>query len=168
MENSKIEKKLINELKLGRGFYTELEHLLMSLMHTNEKLLKTSNEFFQKYEITETQFNALMSLAEYYNYHGKALNQKELADRLLIQKASAGSLIERLRKNGWVKVKPCDNDKRAKNVFITEAGIQKYKEVFEPYYLFMGPLVSGIRPEDFSATLRVLHQLRKNLGHLKK
>ena len=166
MSKNDIEKDLIEDLKLGRGFYTELEHLIMSLMNTNEKLLKISNEFLLNFNITETQFNALMSLAEYYNYHGKALNQKELADRLLIKKASVGTLIERLSKNGWVEVKPSEEDKRAKNVFITQKGLNKYKEVFEPYYLFMGPLILDISPEDFSATLRVLNQIRNNLNKL--
>ena len=40
MNKDDIEKELLNELKLGRGFYTELEHLIMSLMHTNEKIIQ--------------------------------------------------------------------------------------------------------------------------------
>lgn len=167
MNNQKLEKELISELNLGRGFYTDLEHLIMSLMHTNEELIKISNEFLNRYNITETQFNALMTLADHYNYHGKALNQKELAERLLIKKASAGTLIDRLSKNGWVKVKPSENDKRAKNVFISETGLKKYEEVFEPYYIFMGPLILDINPIEFSTTLRVMKKLRNNIKNLK-
>ena len=77
------------------------------------------------------------------------------------------TFLDTYDKNGWVNIKPSENDKRAKNVFITKEGLQKYKDVFEPYYFFMGPIILGISPEDFSATLRVLQKIRKNSSKLK-
>ena len=86
MEDHNIEKELIKSLNLDRGFYTRLEQLVMSLMHTNERFLKVTNEFFSQFDITETQFNALMAIFDHYNSHGLPLNQKELAEKLLINK----------------------------------------------------------------------------------
>jgi MarR family multiple gene transcriptional regulator MgrA len=162
----KIEKKLLQELNLDREFYTDLEHFVMSLMHTYEKLIKVSNEFFAKYDLTETQFNALMALADHQHYKKSILNQKDLADRLLIKKASAGTLIDRLRKNNWVKIEGSELDKRAKNISLTEEGLQKFNEVFEPYYCYMVPLMDGISKDEFMQALTTMHKVRKNFSKL--
>ena len=166
MDDHNIEKELVKSLNLDRGFYTRLEQLIMSLMHTNERFLKVSKEFFNKFDITETQFNALMAIFDHYNSHGLPLNQKELAEKLLINKASAGTLIDRLLKNKWIRVEPSEEDRRAKNVFLTDLGLSKYKKVFEPYYLFMGPLTSNVSEEEVNKTLETLHKLRLNLSYL--
>ena len=162
MDDEEIEIELIKELHLGRGFYTDLEQFIMSLMLTYEKLIKVSNDFFEKYGLTSTQFNALMSLADFYHYQGGDLNQKDLADRLLINKASAGTLIDRLAKNGWVEVRASETDKRAKNVYLTEEGGEKFRSVFEPYYMYMGPLMEGISREEFAFAVRIMHRIRIN------
>ena len=166
MDDEDIEKELIEELHLGRGFYTDLEQFIMSLMLTYEKLIKASNDFFEKHGLTSTQFNALMSLSDFYHYQGGVLNQKTLADRLLINKASAGTLIDRLSRNGWVEVKASETDKRAKNVYLTKEGGEKFWDVFEPYYMYMGPLMEGISREEFAMAVRIMHRMRKNAENL--
>ena len=161
MDDSELQKDLIKELHLGRDFYTDLEQFIMSLVLTYEKLIKVSNEFFEKHGLTTTQFNALMSLSDFFHYQGGVLNQKTLADRLLINKASAGTLIDRLAKNGWVEVRASETDKRAKNVYLTKKGGEKYWEVFEPYYYHMAPLMDGISREEFAMAVRIMHRMRK-------
>lgn len=47
------------------------------------------------------------------------LTQSELAERLLIEKAPAGTLIDKLEANGLVERRPDPNDRRARRVFIT-------------------------------------------------
>ena len=164
MEN--FEDELKSELQLSRGFYTDLEHFIMSLVHTYEKIVKVSNDFFAQYGLTETQFNALMCLSDYFHYEGGVLNQKELAERLLIKKASAGTLVDRLCKNGWVEVVPDETDKRAKNVSLTTAGSIKFAEVFEPYYYYLAPLMDGISKGEFMFALKIFHKIRKNIDRL--
>ncbi|MBU3068295.1 MarR family transcriptional regulator [Aestuariicella sp. G3-2] len=47
------------------------------------------------------------------------LTQSELAERLLIEKAPAGTLIDKLEAAGLVERRPDPNDRRANRVFIT-------------------------------------------------
>ena len=158
--------KLNEEIKLDREFHTELEHLMMSIVHTHESLIKLSNQFLSKYGISLTQLNALMSIYDFHQKHQQPLSQKELAVRLLINKASAGTLCNRLQKNNWIKIKASNVDKRAKEVTLTENGYQLFENVFIEYYEFMWALRDGISEKEINTVLSVQQKIRDNMNAL--
>ena len=163
-----LKDNLKEELQLDRDFHTNLEHLLMSMVNTNERILECSTQHLAQFEISPTQFNALMSLFDYQNKNeGKFLNQKELGEKLLINKASAGALIDRLCKRKWVKLIPNPKDGRSKLVKLTDQGHQKFLEAFESYYTHLWPLQDGISNDELITCLRVFKKLRNNTEKLK-
>ena len=158
--------KLKSEINLDRDFHTELEHLMMSIVYTHESLMKLSNQFLSQYGISVTQLNALMSIYDYYQKNQVSLSQKELAVRLLINKASAGTLCDRLQKNGWVKLNQSTLDKRAKEVSLTDEGYLIFEKVFIAYYEFMWALRDGVSEKEISTVLKVQQKIRDNMSKL--
>lgn len=53
-------------------------------------------------------------------YRRPGLSQTELADMLEIDRASAGRMIDRMEKNGWVERRPDDADRRINRLHLTE------------------------------------------------
>ncbi len=67
-------------------------------------------------ELTRSQWRVIVHLRAQ-----NGLTQSELAERLLIEKAPAGTLIDKLEARGLVERRPDPNDRRAKRVYATPA-----------------------------------------------
>ena len=52
-------------------------------------------------------------------YRRPGASQTELADMLEIDRASAGRMIDRMEKNGWVERRPDDGDRRINRLHLT-------------------------------------------------
>ena len=53
-------------------------------------------------------------------YRRPGQSQTELADMLEIDRASAGRMIDRMEKNGWVERRPDDGDRRINRLHLTD------------------------------------------------
>src|SRR4051812_44768770 len=94
--------RLKQEIALNRDFVDNGEALFLSVAWTWSCIEKMGRRFFAAYGVTDSQFNALMIL---WDYRTRPLRQHELADLLVVNRASAGGVIERLERNGWVRRK---------------------------------------------------------------
>ena len=65
--------------------------------------------------LTRSQWRVITHLKSH-----DGLTQSELAERLLIEKAPTGTLIDKLENAGLVERRPDPNDRRVKRVFITQ------------------------------------------------
>ena len=52
-------------------------------------------------------------------YRRPGVSQTELADMLEIDRASAGRMIDRMEKNGWVERRPDNGDRRINRLHLT-------------------------------------------------
>ena len=158
------EDNLKSEIGLDRDFYTDLEHMIVSIVHTRETFMRLSNRYLEDKGISLTQLNALMSIYDHeQSKPSQPLTQKALADKLLINKASAGTLIKRLEKQGWVETVPSPEDGRAKYVNLTTDGYAQLERIFSDYYLYLAPLSNNISYEEFRSLLSTLQKLRDNI-----
>ncbi|MCJ8330856.1 MAG: MarR family transcriptional regulator [Lentisphaeria bacterium] len=157
---------LKDEINLDRDFHTDLEHLIMSIVHSRECFLNLSNRYLERYDISSTQFNALMCIFDHHQNNDVALSQKVFADKLLINKASAGTLLERLQSNGWVDLKPSSSDKRAKDVGLTDKGAKHFYKIYQNYYDYLWKLRDGISDSEIASLLKTLQKLRTNIRGL--
>src|SRR6202030_4622170 len=57
------------------------------------------------------------------------LSQSELADKLAVEGATMGAMVDRLVKAGLVKREASTADRRVKRVVVTEAGLKIYEKV---------------------------------------
>jgi len=123
--------RLREEIALNRDFADEREAAFLSVVWTWLRVERAGRAFFNTYDITDAQFNALMIL---WDYRETRLRQYELAELLVVNRASMGGVLDRLERNGWVKRETDPHDRRAQFVHLTPQGIAKLKQVRTPYY----------------------------------
>ena len=155
--------RLVEEICLNRPFTGLAEAAFLSLAWTWQMLEEVGRNFFPRYGITGAQFNVLMILAD---FHGRALRQHELGEILVVNRASIGSVLERMERSGWVERTPDPSDRRATLVAIAPAGKAKLAEVRAPYYRLLSDLFSREGEDDLRATILFCDRLRSGIACL--
>ena len=149
--------RLHAEIALNRPFESQGEAALLSITWTWQRLEQLGREFFPRFGITEAQFNVLMIL---HDYADRAFRQHELADILVVNRASIGSVLERLERDGLVARVQDPVDRRAMRVSLTPAGKRKLDEVRGPYYRLMAQLFRGHEERDLQQLILSCDRLR--------
>lgn len=152
---------LSSEIELNRSLASREEELLLALVHTNQLLDRASGLFLGRFELTATQFNALMIVRD---WEVEGITQTELARRLLINRASAGSLIDSLSERGLLERTPAPGDRRAYHLGLTRQGRRLLKAVLDPYYRRLASVFGPVSSSgEAKAMLRLLDTLRVRL-----
>ena len=155
--------RLKKEISLNREFVDKGEALFLSVVWTWLCIEKTGRRFFGSFGLTDAQFNALMIL---WDYRKRALKQHELADLMVVNRASAGAVIDRLQRNGWVRREVDPDDRRAFRVHLTDDGIAKLKKVRTPYYKLLSAALGDTDSATLAIVLRFNDAFRARLGAL--
>lgn len=89
------------------------------LLNKSSKLLKRNIEArLQKLGLTTTQWGILRTLSE-----DGVLSQAEISDRLVIDRATCGTVLGRLIKKGLIEKELSDTDRRSYRVKILQPGL---------------------------------------------
>ena len=155
--------RLKREIALNREFADEGEAVFLSVAWTWLCVEKMGRKFFASFGTTDAQFNALMIL---WDYRARALKQHELADLLVVNRASAGGVIDRMQRSGWVRREVDPEDRRAFRVHMTDKGIAKLKEVRGAYYKLLSAALHGFDPETLETVLRFNDAFRARIAEL--
>jgi len=154
-------RRLQSQLALNREFRGSGEAAFLALVWTWQRLEAAGRDFFPRYGITDVQFNVLMIL---WDYRDRPLRQHELAEVLVVNRASAGGVIARVERAGWIARDVDPGDTRARLVSLTRAGIAKLEEVRRPYYRLLGRIfrdTDGAAREGF---IEYLDEVRSRLS----
>jgi len=149
--------ELKDELHMQREFESLDEIAVLSFVYTDTHFKKLSYSFFSNYSLTDVQFNILMIL---WDRKGEHLRQFELADLLVVNRASLGGVIDTMVTRGLVERQPDPVDRRAKVVAMTVKGNKLYKEVRTPYYEQMKELLSVLSNKDKIDLIQIMSKLR--------
>jgi DNA-binding MarR family transcriptional regulator len=131
--------RLAREISLNRPFAGLQEATLLAFAWTWERLEQVGRDFFPRFGITEAQFNVLMILADYPD---RRFRQHELASILVVNRASAGNVLERMERKGLIERREDPEDRRAVRVALSRAGREKLEEVKGPYYRLLKRLLA--------------------------
>jgi DNA-binding MarR family transcriptional regulator len=155
--------RLKKEIALNREFVGDSEALFLSVAWTWSCIERVGRGFFASFGTTDSQFNALMIL---WDYRARPMKQHELADLLVVNRASAGGVIDRLQRNGWVQRRVDAVDRRALRVHLTDDGIAKLKEVRTAYYKLLSAALGDTDPAMLATVLRFNDAFRARLAAL--
>jgi DNA-binding MarR family transcriptional regulator len=148
---------LAEELSLNREFTGLHEAAFLSLAWTWQRLEQLGRAFFPRYGITGAQFNVLMILMD---YHGRAFRQHELAEILVVNRASAGNVLDRMHRAGWIARSRDPQDRRAILVSLAAPGRKKLAEVKAPYYRLLAEVFGSEEARDLRAAIVFFDRLR--------
>ena len=150
--------RLAREISLNRPFEGLQEAALLSFVWTWQRLEQAGREFFARFGITGAQFDVLMILADHPAQPG--FRQHELAEMLVVNRASAGNVLERMERKGLIVRKPDPADRRAMRVTLSRKGREKLAEVRPAYYGLMAKLLGHEEEASLRQVLRFCDRLR--------
>jgi len=154
-------RRLKSQIALNREFRGAGEAGFLALVWTWQQLEATGRAFFPRYGITDVQFNLLMIL---WDYRDRPLRQHELAEILVVNRASAGGVIARVERAGWIEREVDPGDTRARLVRLTRSGIAKLEEVRGPYYRLLSRVFRDADGATLAGFIEYLDEIRSRLS----
>ena len=148
---------LHSEIELNRPFHSSAEEALLAFVWTHQQMTKLSADFFRAYGLSDTQFNALMIIADYQR---DGIRQFELARRLLINRASTGTLIDVMTKKGWILRQRVADDRRAYQLILTQSGETLLETCKPPYYALIAQSFSDLGDSEIKQFTGILNRFR--------
>jgi len=121
---------LARELNMNDEFDSLQHEALLSIVRTAQVLARHGQVFFQRYGLTEAQYNVLIVL----KLAQQPLTQVELGERLVVSRANITSLLDKLQKKSWIQRRSVAGDRRVFEVHLTPEG-RKITDMVEPVYV---------------------------------
>jgi DNA-binding MarR family transcriptional regulator len=165
IHSSAIVESLKREIRLNREFESHEEVAFLSIAWTWRSVERLARAFLSAYGLTDARFNLLMIL---YDYRDRPLRHYELADLLVVNRASAGSVVVALERLQLVKRTQDACDRRSYFVQLTPAGHETLLKVREPYYALLHGILEAFSPAELTTVAAFCHQLRQRLTALQR
>jgi MarR family transcriptional regulator, organic hydroperoxide resistance regulator len=134
--------------------------LVAAVMATADAFLRESQRLFRPYGLTGAQYNLLNVVAE----ATEGLSQRELSDRLVVDRSNITGLIDRMETAGWVQRRDHPGDRRAYRVQLTSAGRALWREVTPLYLAAVEQVTEGVPARRQAELLSALRQLEQAAG----
>jgi DNA-binding MarR family transcriptional regulator len=93
-------------------------------------------------------------------------SQTELADMLEIEKASAGRMVDRMERNGWVVRRPDPADRRINRIHLTPEAEKIHAQMWVIAQATVDDAVAGMDLRERAELTRLLAQMKGRLMHL--
>ncbi|RLD26256.1 MAG: MarR family transcriptional regulator [Bacteroidetes bacterium] len=116
--------KLEDEIK--SGFRNEQHKALVNLYYTESILSGQFVSMLKKYGLATPQFNVLRILQ---GQLPEAVSIGLVKERMLTNNSDVSRIVDRLFKKGLVERKECDADRRQKDVYISQKGVELLEKI---------------------------------------
>ena len=103
---------------------------LMELLRTADTVWNASRVFFERWDLSPSQFNVLNLL----RLNPAGLSQTDLSRQLIMHRSNLTGLADRLEKRGLVARREVAADRRAYSVVLTGAGARLLGDILPQYY----------------------------------
>lgn len=131
--------------------------LVAAVLATADAFLRESQRLFRPYGLSGAQYNLLNVVAE----APEGLSQRELSDRLVVDRSNITGLIDRMEAAGWVQRRDYPGDRRAYRVQLTPAGRALWQEVTPIYLDVVDQVTRGVSARRQSELVTALRQLEQ-------
>ena len=103
---------------------------LMELLRTADTVWNASRVFFERWDLSPSQFNVLNLL----HLNPGGMSQTDLSRQLIMHRSNLTGLVDRLEKRGLVARREVASDRRAYSVVLTTAGTKILRDILPRYY----------------------------------
>lgn len=132
--------------------------LVIAVLSTADAFLRESQRLFRPLGLTGAQFNVLNLLAEATG----GVSQRELGDRLLVDRSNVTGLLDRMEKAGWVRREDHPEDRRIYLVVLTSAGRALWGKANPLYLDVVAQVTAGLAAKRMGECIATLATLEKN------
>ena len=128
----------------------------MNLVRTADLLVKRIAELVQPFDLSPSSGLVLGILAD----SGDPLPPNQIAERLIISRASATSLLDTLERRGYVRRKPHPEDRRMLLIELTDAGRQVAYEFRSVVHQHEKDWFAGFSEGELEQLINAVHRLQ--------
>lgn len=132
----------------------------MAVLGTADAFLRESHRLFRPLGLTGAQFNVLNLLAA----ASGGVSQRELGDRLLVDRSNVTGLLDRMEKAGWVRRADHPEDRRVYLVTLTPAGRTLWAKANPLYLEVVAQVTAGLTAQRMGECIETLDRLGRNAG----
>ena len=151
----------IKGLLEGYSWVNEISNkAIVELKRTSDILEEAHNNFFDKYDISNTKFNALVII---YNGPNEGMILSEIGEQMLVTKGNITGLIDRLEKQEFVTRVRDDVDRRKILVTMTEQGKIFIEKVIEDYKEWTNKILLNIQVDEKNEFIRILKKIQDEI-----
>lgn len=141
------------------SFKDPAHEALMNVLWTGTLLKRTARTFFRKSPLSEAAFNLLMVLR-----HGdRPFSQKDLSERLLVDKSNVTALIDRMQQENLIRRNSVPHDRRRYHITLTEAGRTLVDSMDPAYHRMVDEVMSGLSAREYRTLIRLTRKVRQGL-----
>ena len=140
-------------------FANPAHEALMGVWWSGLMLKRTARAFFRAHAVSDTQFNALLVL----KVAGRPLTQRELGERLLVDKSDLTGVIDRMEKAGLVARRAVKGDRRCNAVALTDAGLAALSAAEPDYIALVTRVMSAFTPDETATLTKLMVRLHDAL-----
>ena len=137
---------------------------LLQVLRTADTVWQASRLFFERWQLSPSQFNVLNLLEE----HPNGLSQIDLSRELITHRSNVTGLVDRLEQRGLLERKDLANDRRAYRVVLTASGAALLREILPHYYRKADEVWRGLSTRRVSQITADLKHLTSNAQSLAK
>lgn len=131
---------------------------LFYLMHELSRIISVHfDRAMDEHDLTHSQWWALMHV-----YEHEGATQSELAQVMQLGRASAGSVIERLEKKGWLERRADPRDNRVRRLYLRDAAVPIFKLMNEEGKRVFRTWMAGVDAAAEAGVLKTLRQIKDN------
>ena len=141
----------------GQPRYTDHEELLYTLHELSRIISVHFDRVMATHHLTHSQWWALMHIFQH-----EGATQSEIAGILQLGRASAGSLIERLEKKGWIERREDPRDSRVRRVFLLDAALPIFLLMNEEGQRIFKTWMAGVEPATEMGLISGLRRIKTN------
>ena len=151
--------RLQHELRKQRPFDSAEQEASLQILRTADQLQNRLGRFFREYGLTSSQYNVLRILRG----AGKPLPSLEVAEQMIQVVPAITGLIDRLEKQGYVKRRRCDEDRRVVYVEVTPRAVRLLDEMDGPLIDLHKHLLGHMQRKELTDLSRLLESSRERL-----
>lgn len=104
--------------------------------------------------LTPVQYAALQTVA-----HAPGLDQRTLAGSIALDTSTTGGVIDRLEQRGWLERRTAPDDRRVRQLWLTEAGRQVLDQATPGVQRAQTQILAPLDAAERATFLRLLHRL---------
>lgn len=138
------------------------EQLPFALARVFRRWRKLLDERLKDLGVTQARWTTMV----YLHKSGEGLTQRDLASRMAIENPTLVRLLDNLEAQNLVVRQPCDEDRRARRLFLTPQGTEFMDVLYDRSGELRDQLMEGVSEKDLKATLRVMDQILNNAERL--
>lgn len=155
------------ELCLRKPIALLAHEALLNTYYTASCLRKKAGELLRPFGVTDVQFN-LMMLLKYQSGSDEGLNQAQLSNMMLVNRANITSIIDRMEKTNIVVRTPAPSDRRSNIVKLTSRG-KKLIDQIEPFYTEeVKRIMAVLKQPEQKSLIAMLEKIRGNISKKNK